>query len=95
MRIKCKDCANENGRKCSVKNVTINPGKSRKCEFFELDSVRELVRLKRATSIRDRYDARQAAYREFMAGQKIEEKSEEEKHPVTGNLNRFKTRASE
>lgn len=91
MKIKCKDCKNETNRKCEVKNTTINPGKKRKCAFFELDSVRELVRLKRSASIRDRYDARQAAYREFLNNQKVEEASESAKYPVTGNLERFKT----
>lgn len=90
MRIKCKDCMNENNRRCTVKDVTINPGKHRKCERFELDAVRELVRLKRATAIQDRYVARQEAYRNFQAGQKVNTKSNT-KYPVTGNLDRFKT----
>lgn len=95
MRIKCKDCKNENNRKCVVKNVTINSGKNRKCDQFELDSVRDLLRLKKAQSMRDRYEARQAAYRKFLAGQKIKDTKEDTKHPVTGDLSRFKTRATE
>ena len=91
MRIKCKDCANETNRKCLVKNTTINPGKDRKCELFELDPARELTRLRRAVSISDRYEARQAAYREFLAGQKTKTSVEADKHPLTGDLSRFKT----
>jgi hypothetical protein len=78
-------------RRCTLKNVTISPGKARKCEQFSFDTARELVKLKRAKSIRDRYEARQAAYREFLAGQKAKEAGEEVKHPKTGNLSRFKT----
>lgn len=92
MKIKCKDCVNEGGRRCNVKNVTINPGKSRKCGQFEFDSVRELVRLKHVKAIRKRHEARQAAYREFLAGQKTNKGADKDtKHPVTGNLDRFKT----
>lgn len=91
MRIKCKDCSNELGRKCIVKKTTINPGKHRKCAFYEHDSSREVARLQRAAAIRDRYDARQEAYRNFLAGQKAKEKSTTNtKHPLTGNLDRFK-----
>ena len=85
---------NECDRKCTVKNTTINPGKHRKCDQFEFDTVRELMRLKRSAAIRDRYTARQAAYREFLAGQKVED-NKDTKHPVTGNLDRFKTTATE
>lgn len=91
MRIKCKDCTNENNRRCKVKDVTINPGKNRKCDLYELEASREVARLQRAIAIRDRYDARQAAYRNFLAGQKAAETSDYSvKHPVTGNLDRFK-----
>lgn len=91
MRIKCKDCKNENNRKCSVKGATVNPGKDRKCESFNLDYVRELTRLKRAAAIRDAYDARQKAYRNFLVGQKVKENTTSDKYPVTGDLSRFKT----
>lgn len=91
MRIKCRDCRNEDNRRCLAKNTTINPGKHRKCEFYELDSSREAARLQRAVAIRDRYDARQEAYRNFLAGQKDNKNSTTDtKHPLTGNLDRFK-----
>ena len=91
MRIKCRDCKNESSRKCSVKNVTINLGKHRKCDFYELDASREVARLQRVVAIRDRYDARQEAYRNFLAGQKDKkEPTTNTKHPLTGNLDRFK-----
>lgn len=91
MRIKCKDCSNELNRKCAVKKVTINPGKSRKCSLYELDASREVARLQRAVAIRDRYDARQEAYRNFLSGQKTKKESTTNtKHPLTGNLDRFK-----
>lgn len=91
MRIKCRDCKNESNRKCSIKNVTINPSKHRKCDSYELDASREVARLQRVVAIRDRYDARQEAYRNFQSGQKIKtESTTNTKHPLTGNLDRFR-----
>jgi hypothetical protein len=90
MRIKCRDCSNESGRKCTVKQVTINPGKHRKCDLYDHDSSREVARLQRAAAIRDRFDARQEAYRNFLAGQKNKKESTSTKHPLTGNLDKFR-----
>ncbi len=89
MKVKCKDCKHESERVCVLKNIKINSGKKRKCDDYEKDSVRELIRLKRADAINRKFQERQQAIREFFAGQKAS-KELSGKHPLTGDLSRFK-----
>ena len=98
MSIKCKACANELNGKCVVKKTTIKLNKSRKCNDYEFDQHKEIARLERKARVLDQQDrifkirqekqaAAQAAYNA--------EKAAEQAHPITGNLDRFRTAVSE
>lgn len=90
MRIKCRDCNNELNGKCKITKMTVKLTKSRKCNEYSFDQARELVRLERKARVLDQqdraYKSKVAAINKVMA--------EQEAHPSTGDLSRFKTTAT-
>ena len=94
MRIKCNMCVNELNGKCVIKKVTIKPNKSRKCNDYEFDQHKEIARLEKRAMILDKQDrvfkAKQAAAQTVYNKQQPAEQT----HPLTGNLDRFRTSVS-
>lgn len=96
MRIKCGYCAKESKGRCSVLRATVKPNKTRKCDYYEQDNAKELLRLERKAISMDNQDA---AYQRRLAAQAAMRKAAEAKaqeataHPVTGDLSRFKSSA--
>ncbi len=91
MSIKCNECVSEVNGKCIIKKVAIKPNKTRKCNEFEFDQTKEIARLERKARVLDNQErafaSKQAAIQAAQA--------KEQAHPTTGNLDRFKTTASE
>ena len=80
MKVKCVDCINQERGKCSIKRTSVKLNKSRKCDSYKLDIKKDIARLERLARV---LDHQEAPTKEVVA------------HPVTGDLSRFKTSASE
>jgi len=94
MKIKCNMCLNESERKCLIKKTTVNVTKSRKCNDYEFDQPRDIVRLERKARLMDQQEARVKAQQEaYIAAEELIENNT--RHPSTGDLSRFKSSAAE
>ncbi len=94
MKIKCEDCKNELERKCLVSKETINITKSRKCNDYEEDQQREIIRLEHKARVLDQQEAAVKVKMEAFASAQQEASAEEVAHPTTGDLSRFTTTAT-
>lgn len=96
MRVKCKDCTNELEGKCTITKTTVKLNKSRKCNDYEFEQSRELARLERKARVMDQQDRAYKAKMSELQRLVDEQQGKEDKaHPVTGDLSRFSTTASD
>ena len=87
--------------KCKIKKVKVAASKKRSCDFYVFDDTK-IVEKKELPKIRgmhpaiakkQRYRARKAAKLEAMKEKYFKER--EAKHPLTGNLDMFRTTAAD
>ena len=87
--------------KCKIKKVKVSAGKKRSCDFYVFDDSKIVEKqvlpttraMHPAVAKKHRYRARKAAKLEALKEKYFKER--DEKHPLTGNLDMFKTTASE
>jgi len=100
----CGHCVNEDSGRCVVKNVKVKLNKKRRCVSFSLDETKisnnvndiPVTRI----SYREMEENRKRAKENLkVLKQSIKEgdvsKYADNKHPLTGDLSRFKTTASD
>ena len=86
--------------KCKIKKVKVAGGKKRNCDFYVFDDTKvvekkELPKMRGvhpAIAKKQRYRARKAAKLEAAKEKYFKER--ESKHPLTGNLDMFRTTAA-
>jgi len=87
--------------KCKIKKVKVSAGKKRSCDFYVFDDSKVVKRqalptvraMHPAIAKKQRYRARKAAKLEALKERYFKER--DAKHPLTGNLDAFKTTAAE
>jgi Fe-S-cluster containining protein len=109
-KVICGSCSNELNSYCKIKKCKIKPNKKRVCEHFELDVGKVKVKgvpdfIKRPDYFWDdklkkqmRREHRKRIEEEALKRiEDLKEENEEKdlKHPLTGDLSKFKTTASE
>jgi len=97
--VRCVYCISYDDGKCKIKKVSVSANKKRKCDLYKRN---EDLKVKTGTPIPStrvphpsiakelRHKARKLAKLE-----KLKNQHGTEKHPLTGNLDAFKTTASE
>lgn len=108
-KVTCGICTHETNSYCGKKKCKIKPNKRRQCDIFELDTSRVKIKqpiesIKRPDFFWDEKLKKQMRrdMRKKMAGEMIKQveestinKSEGDiKHPLTGDLSKFKTTSS-
>lgn len=95
MKVKCRDCAKELNGKCTVTRASVKLNKSRKCNDYEFEQSRDLMRLERKARAMDNQDRAYKAKMAELNRLAAEQSKEDTAHPTTGDLSRFTTTASE
>lgn len=100
--VRCGVCISylEDG-KCKIKRVKVSASKKRSCDFYVFDDTKLVEKqiipttrvMNPTIAKKQRYRARKAAKLEELKNKYFAER--DKKHPLTGNLDMFKTTASE
>jgi len=93
MKVRCGECNFEENSKCKLKEMKIKKNKRRNCDSYEFSEEKEVSRLERKAKVLDKKDA---AYRRKMERLKSPTYNKaDDTHPITGDLSRFKTTATD
>lgn len=96
MKIKCAHCSKEKNGKCTVKKVTINKNKSRNCDLYEHDESKVKYRqvLPSYPAAADTLGKTKQRHGTLVKQKVVQNTGDTQKHPVTGDLTRFKSSAT-
>lgn len=96
MKIKCAHCSKEKNNKCTVKKVTINKNKNRNCDLYDYDESKVKYRnpLPSVPATEDMLGKTKPRGGKVIKQKITQDTSGTQKHPVTGDLSRFKSSAT-
>ena len=100
MKVRCNNCKfmNKEDHKCSIKKIKLKLNKPRKCVDYIFDEQKDIERLEQKARVMDQQDRAYRKRAEVIKNLdrfKSTASKAEEAHPVTGDLSRFKSSASE